>query len=235
MAENTPQPGLVMVAIDPGDELAGLRAWYESVRIPAVLAVPGVTAANKWEIVVSFVDSGIGNRVAGPPYPGYIVSYELDDVNISHSDAFLDAIGRDFGLSVDIDGRTVDFDQFMWVTLGQVRNHLNPAFETTPVGAMLVVSHSPEREYVDLYHRWMDEEHVDELMSCPGYLRTRRFKALDGIPNFFALYELDSPEALNSPRMLSFSSRGREQKPPIHQEISKHMVETICDVYRRID
>ncbi|WP_284253542.1 DUF4286 family protein [Pseudolysinimonas kribbensis] len=222
----------MMIAIDPGDDLAALRQWCATVRTPAVLAVPGVSSATEWEVVVSFRNREGGGKIAGPPYPGYIVRYELEDIAVAHTDAFLDAVGRGFGLEIEVNGAPVVFDQFMRVTAVQIRDHVNPEAATTPVGGMLVVSHSPEREYIDLYNDWMDEEHVDELMSCPGYLRTRRFKAVDGIPNFFAMYEIDSPDALNSPRMLSFSTRRDDQKPPLHQKIAKHMVESICDVYQ---
>ena len=172
--------------------------------------------------------------VAEPAPPAYVVIYELDDVDIARSEAFLDAIGRDFRQVATVDGKTVEFDQVMSVTLGEVMQRSNPEADTVKARGMMVVSLSPRREFIDVMHEWYDTVHLGELMSCPGFLRTRRYEALDGIPNFFALYELDQPEALEGERFKGFSTRKFEELPAIQQKVGPNMTSNMCDVYRLI-
>lgn len=226
------QPGIVLIALDPAGELTALRRWYEGTKIPAVLSVPGVTGAKRWEILHRYVESAGNGMVIVPAPADYVVSFELEDIDIARSEAFLDAIGRSFRQVADVDGRTVEFSQVMSVTLGQIRDMVNPGMSSDDTGAMLVVSITPERDYVEKFQAWYDEEHVGELMSCPGFIRTRRYQALDGVPNFFAIYELDSPEALQTEKFRGFSGRTHDQLPPIHQEVASHMMHNVCDVYR---
>ena len=232
MTDTATQPGIVIVAIDPAGELATLRAWYEREKIPAVLAVPGVTGAKRWEILHRYVESQGDGMVIVPAPADYVVIYELDDVSVARSAAFLDAVGHDFRQVAEVDGRTIEFEQVMSVTLGELRDAVNPGVSSDDTRAMLVVSITPEREYVEKFHAWYDEEHVGELMSCPGFIRTRRYKALDGVPNFFSIYELDSPEALQTDTFKGFSGRTHDQLPPIHQEVGPHMMHNVCDVYQ---
>ncbi len=235
MSEKSAQPGLVLLEIDPAEELEALRAWYREVRIPEVLVVPGVTGVSEWASSFRFREVGDGSRVPAPALPAYLVVVELDDVAVARSEPFLDAIGRDFRQTAEVDGELVAFDQLMTVTLREIRNHVNPEFATTEARGLMSVSFTPEREYTDLMHEWYDTVHVGELMSCPGYLRVRRYQALDGIPNFFALYELDSPEALNGERMKSFSGRSFEQLPALTQRVMPHLTHNLLVIYARLD
>jgi len=50
----------------------------------------------------------------------------------------------------------------------------------------------------DEFHRWYEEEHVPERMAIPGFITARRFRALEGGPKYLALYDLDSPDVLQS-------------------------------------
>ena len=48
------------------------------------------------------------------------------------------------------------------------------------------------------FNRWYEEEHLDERMAIPGFINARRFTALEGGPKYLALYDLESPEVLQS-------------------------------------
>jgi len=48
------------------------------------------------------------------------------------------------------------------------------------------------------FNRWYEEEHLDERMRIPGFLNARRFTAIEGSPKYLALYDLESPEVLQS-------------------------------------
>ncbi len=48
----------------------------------------------------------------------------------------------------------------------------------------------------DDFHEWHNREHMPERVGIPGFRRGRRYVAISGAPEFFNLYEADSPETL---------------------------------------
>jgi hypothetical protein len=82
-----------------------------------------------------------------------------------------------------------------------------------------------EREFI----RWHVEEHIPERVGLPGFLRGRRYVAVDGSPKFFNFYETQASSDLSSPIY-----RARLDAPT---EWTKSVVQffhdtsrTICDV-----
>ena len=227
--------GLHLVAMDPGPDPAALRAWYQAERIPAVRKVKGVTGVSEWETVFRYVRAPVGGMMAVPGFPTYIVIYELEDVDIARSDEFLDAKGRGFANTARVNGKELRFDTIMSVTMSEVMRMENPGSESAPPPqGMMVVSLTPQRDIVDTFHEWYDTVHLGELLSCPGFQRARRYRALEGIPNYFAFYDLDQPEALQGERFLGFSTRKFEELPLIQQKVGPNSTSNMCDVYRRI-
>jgi hypothetical protein len=64
-------------------------------------------------------------------------------------------------------------------------------------GLLLVAIDVDPRHEAEL-NRWYDEEHIAERMAIPGFLRARRFVAVEGRPRYLALYDLASPAVLES-------------------------------------
>jgi hypothetical protein len=48
----------------------------------------------------------------------------------------------------------------------------------------------------DDFYEWHNREHMPERVGIPGFRRGRRYVAISGAPEFFNLYEADSPETL---------------------------------------
>jgi hypothetical protein len=46
------------------------------------------------------------------------------------------------------------------------------------------------------FYEWHNREHMPERVGIPGFRRGRRYVALSGMPEFFNLYEADTPEVL---------------------------------------
>ena len=68
---------------------------------------------------------------------------------------------------------------------------------TTLQGMLLVMTDiDPAIEHD--FNQWYEQEHLTERMAIPGFLRARRFTAIEGSPKYLALYDLESPEVLNS-------------------------------------
>jgi len=48
------------------------------------------------------------------------------------------------------------------------------------------------------FNRWYEEEHFAERRAIPGFVAARRFQALEGNPKYLAIYDLESPDVLQS-------------------------------------
>src|SRR5262245_57460185 len=66
-----------------------------------------------------------------------------------------------------------------------------------PKGLLLMMTDIDPVDEED-FNRWYEEEHLDERMAIPGFINARRFTALEGGPKYLALYDLESPEVLQS-------------------------------------
>jgi hypothetical protein len=48
------------------------------------------------------------------------------------------------------------------------------------------------------FTRWYREEHLPERLALPGFIRARRYRSVDGQPNYMVVYDCDSAEVLAS-------------------------------------
>jgi hypothetical protein len=71
--------------------------------------------------------------------------------------------------------------------------------------ALFVVTIEIDPAHEDEFNRWYDEEHFPERVGCPGFLTARRFRSADGAPKFLAIYDLESPAALETPEYRALS------------------------------
>ena len=69
---------------------------------------------------------------------------------------------------------------------------------TDQAKGLLLVMMEIDPEHEDEFNRWYDEEHVPERMSVPGFLSARRYRAIEGGPKYLAIYELESPDVLQT-------------------------------------
>jgi len=68
---------------------------------------------------------------------------------------------------------------------------------TMPNGLLLMMTDIDPANEAD-FNRWYEEEHLDERLKIPGFINARRFTALEGGPKYLALYDLESPDVLQS-------------------------------------
>jgi hypothetical protein len=62
--------------------------------------------------------------------------------------------------------------------------------------AVVAIWQDPPPETRAEYFEWHNREHMLERVGIPGFLRGRRYSALNGEPEFFTLYEAQSLEVL---------------------------------------
>ena len=92
---------------------------------------------------------------------------------------------------------------------------------------LVMIDIDPEHEAE--FNRWYNEEHFPERLACPGFLSGRRFVAREGEPKYLALYDLESPDVLQSEDY-------QKIYPPSEwtKSISKHFLRVVRNVYSEI-
>lgn len=81
---------------------------------------------------------------------------------------------------------------------------------TDPQGLLLFTTDiAPALE--DEFNRWYEEEHLPERRAIPGFLSARRYRAIEGGPRYLALYDLESPEVLQSLPYLRISGANKSR------------------------
>ena len=71
-------------------------------------------------------------------------------------------------------------------------------------GYLLVMMQAPPA-FEDEFNAWYDTEHIPERVAVPGFETGIRYVCVNGSPRFLAMYDMESPEVLNSPAYLSVS------------------------------
>jgi hypothetical protein len=94
---------------------------------------------------------------------------------------------------------------------------------------LLLVMIDIDPEHEEEFNRWYTEEHLPERLACPGFLSGRRFIALEGSPKYLALYDLESPEVLQSDAYRKIFGPSDWTK-----RISTHFVRAVRNVYLEI-
>lgn len=98
---------------------------------------------------------------------------------------------------------------------------------------ILALWHDCRPGHLEDYEAWYTTEHLPERLASPGWIRGRRYEAMDPGPGFFTYYEVDRPEDLVSARY-----RDRLENPTpwtrrIMTRAFANLSRTICRVEAR--
>ena len=77
-----------------------------------------------------------------------------------------------------------------------------------PKGVM-VVRTKPAEGREDEFNDWYTNTHVPEILSVPGFVRARRFKAVDG-DHYLAVYDIDADDITGPPAAFRAKSEAGE-------------------------
>lgn len=69
----------------------------------------------------------------------------------------------------------------------------------------LLVTARPAPIFEEEFNAWYDTEHVPERMAVPGFQAARRYVGISGSPGYLAVYDMESPDVLNSDAYLKVS------------------------------
>lgn len=67
---------------------------------------------------------------------------------------------------------------------------------------VVAIWHDLLPEAKDEFYEWHNREHMPERLGIPGFRRGRRYIVVRGAPEYFNLYEADSPDVLRGPDYL---------------------------------
>jgi len=82
--------------------------------------------------------------------------------------------------------------------------------------------------------RWYQSEHLAERLGVPGFLRGRRYEAVEAHQQYFTYYETATPEVLISPPYRERVDNPTPLTRTIMSDVFLKMSRTICRVERRI-
>jgi hypothetical protein len=86
------------------------------------------------------------------------------------------------------------------------------------------------------YNDWYNREHLPARLRCPGFVRGRRFQAVDLSPSYVTMYEVDDPASLETAEYLSLMSKARPHAQGSARTVRMEAAMTVRrNVYREID
>jgi hypothetical protein len=207
----------VMMGIAPEHE-EEFNRWYNEEHLPERRNCEGFLNARRYTAVEGT--------------PKYLATYDLTSVGVLESPPYRALTAeaspwtRRIGSLLDAHTRNVYEEQ----TPDSVTKDFAQPEKVADSTALLAVLADVEPEHEKDLIGWYDEEHLSERMACPGFLRARRFVAVNGEPRFLALYDLTDLSALETPEY-----RGHQNAPTKRTtEVLAHLRNSRRNVYRRI-
>ena len=209
-AQNT--PGLLFVAtnIEPAHE-AAVNRWYDERHVPQRRALPGFRSAQRY--------------IACEGGPQYAALYELDTPGALQTDAYRSLSRPPEQTNEDREMLKRFVDPVRGV-LVQIHGAGATGVSSHKEPALLIVGLEPEPAYDEEFNAWYNEEHIPKLTSVPGVLGVRRFKAIEGVPAYLAVWELEKPEVRQSTKYREMADTAWTKR------IRAHATRRVDAVYR---
>lgn len=161
--------------------------WYDEKHVPDLLGVTGIRSGARFEVAQPGTGVGVGG-----PLQRYLAIYDLDSPAVMQGEGYK-----------ALTSQRTDWDRAMLRLFADVNRAVFSLLHTwtaagagdpASAGALLAVGLVPHGGYDEEYNAWYDDEHIPALITVPGVLRARRFRAVEGEPHYLALYELAEPE-----------------------------------------
>lgn len=102
--------------------------------------------------------------------------------------------------------------------------------ERSSSGLLLVMTDIPAELDAE-FNSWYDTEHVPERLAIPGFVSARRYRAVTGSPRYLALYELESPDVVETPAYRYWIEEG---ETPWTRRMQQHFVDYTRNVYAEL-
>tara|TARA_B100000579_G_C22745716_1_gene811402 strand:- start:315 stop:950 length:636 start_codon:yes stop_codon:yes gene_type:complete len=80
----------------------------------------------------------------------------------------------------------------------------------------------------ETYESWYQTEHLPERLGVPGFKRGRRYQAIEGSPEYFTWYEVESPSVLRSAEYINCLSNPTPWTTQIMSGVFLNASRTVC-------
>lgn len=208
--------GLLFVMMEmPKEHEEEFNRWYAEEHLPERQTCPGFLSARRYL------------ATDGPPR--YLAVYDLESVEVLADEPYQKLMRpvspwtKRIGSLLETNRRCV-YEERTPAALDPSAGEAANAVTLLVVLADVVPG--GDRELIG----WYDEEHLAERMDCPGFLRARRFEAVEGGPRFLALYDLAGLDALETEE---YRAQHRAPTPRTTRALSL-MRDSQRKTYRRI-
>ncbi|MFI4999653.1 MAG: hypothetical protein ACHQK9_07215 [Reyranellales bacterium] len=206
---------LVMIGVDAAHE-DELNRWYDEEHFPERMTCPG------------FINGRRFTAVQGTPK--YLATYDLESPAVLQSEPYLRIAPR----TPWTERLSVHFKPSVRNVYREIRPPVSSGKRPTGEGLLLVAIDIDPAHEAEL-HRWYDEEHIAERMAIPGFLRARRFVALEGGPKFLALYDLETVAVLDSAAYRQATGAGTTALTRRMQKLFNPMIRNVYTQIRHQD
>ena len=211
--------GLLFVMMNIASEYdEEFNRWYNEEHLPERRDCEGFLSAQRFTTIEGS--------------PKYLAMYDLEAVDVLESPPYraltaeVSPWTKRIGSLLQENTRNVYVDR----TPDGLEDTFATKEEIDRATGLLAVLADVDPEHEQELTEWYDEEHLSERMMCPGFLRARRFEAVDGEPRFLALYDLEDPGALDTTEY-----RGHQDAPTTRTtQVLRHLRHSRRNVYRRI-
>ena len=179
--------GLLMVYVDvPAEVEDEFNRWYNEEHIPERLAIPGVLNAARY--------------LARQGGPKYLACYELEQAEAYFSDTWEKALSNPTEwtkrMSPTVVGQNFVRNIYRMIYPDALSEEDSQA-EMSP--ALLVGRMSVPADLEDKFNNAYNSERLPECYKVPGYIRNRRFQAIEGAPKYLTVHEIQSPAVAETP------------------------------------
>ena len=171
--------GLLMVWADiPADKEEEFNRWFNEEHLGDILAIPGVLDGARY--------------VAVKGAPKYLVSYELESVEVVENKAFeafrVNPTEWSKRMSPRVIGTNFINNVYRQIYPSEVSTLVaqSDMAPTLHIGRMGVPA-----EIEDDFNEWYNTVHVPNFQEVQGCIRGRRYEAVRGEPKYMTVYELE--------------------------------------------
>jgi hypothetical protein len=180
MAEIRPMGLLAVWLHVPPEREEEFNAWYNTEHIPQITSIPGFISGRRY--------------MALEGVPKYLALYELHDETVTASPEFQRVLTHPTPWSA----RMREFYKEHRVRITYRLLFAAGEAPAKDAPALYIVRTDIPAAMEEEFNDWYNKEHLPALASVPGCFRARRFLAIDGQPKYMAVYELESPEVIDS-------------------------------------
>jgi len=180
MAE-TEKYGLLFAMLEPPGEMEEeFNDWYDTDHIPERKAIPGFITAQRF---VAYEDS-----------PKYLALYDLQNVGVLHSEAYI-RVGPGYysPWTQRINRHARIFKRYVYVQTSPGKSLISKE-----VNALLVWMNDIPEGKDEEFSQWYDKECISYLKELEGFIQARRFHCVDGEAKDLALIEFRDLEFLKN-------------------------------------